>query len=79
MRRSLEEKALSCFKNELKAKCANNKKLNYDERLQRYLEKTEKQKARAAVKEEKAKRDEAAITALMIKRGTKKGIDYEQT
>ncbi len=73
----LDEKALDEFKKELKIKCEKNKKMNFDEQLKIYIEKTEKQKARAKEKEEKAKKDEEAITALMIRRGMKKGIKYE--
>lgn len=77
LQEELYKKALEDFKKELKAKCEKNKKLNYDERLKLYIEKTEKQKAKALLREEKAKKDEEAITALMIKRGMKKGIKYE--
>ncbi len=73
----LDKKALDEFKKELKIKCEKNKNLSFDEQLKIYIEKTEKQKAKAEQKQEKAKKDEEAITALMIRRGMKKGIKYE--
>ncbi len=73
----LDKKALDEFKKELKIKCEKNKNLSFDEQLKIYIEKTDKQKAKAKHKQEKAKKDEEAITALMIRRGMKKGIKYE--
>ncbi len=77
IQKELDKKALEEFKKELKMKCEKNKKLNFDNELKNYIEKTENQKAKARQKEEKAKQDEEAITALMIRRGMKKGIKYE--
>ncbi|MFR5876586.1 MAG: MFS transporter [Eubacterium sp.] len=71
----LDLQALESFKSELAEKCKKNKKLNYDNELAKYIEKTEKLKAKASVKEEKRLKDEAEFMHRMEERAKRKGME----
>ncbi len=70
----LDAKALEDFKTELKAKCNKNPNLNYEKLLNEYIEKTEKQRHKARIKEEKRIKDEQEFMQMMDKRAKKKGV-----
>lgn len=70
----LEAKALEDFKAELKAKCGKNPKLSYDKLLSEHIAKTQKQKQKAKVKEEKRIADEKKFMQMMDERAKKKGV-----
>lgn len=70
----LDAKALEDFKTELKAKCNKNPNLDYEKKLNEYIEKTEKQKQKARIKEEKRIKDEQEFMQMMDERAKKKGV-----
>lgn len=74
LQEELDAKALEEFKIELKKKCEQDSKTNYDTELTKYVEKYEKQKEKARIKAEKEKRDEEAYTGMMEKLAEKKGV-----
>lgn len=70
----LDAKALEDFKSELKVKCSKNSKLDYEKLLKAYIDKTEKQKQKAKIKEEKRIKDEKEFMQMMDERAKKKGV-----
>lgn len=70
----LDAKALEDFKAELKVKCSKNSKLDYEKLLKAYIDKTEKQKQKAKIKEEKRIKDEKEFMQMMDERAKKKGV-----
>lgn len=71
----LETEALETFKTELAEKVRTNPRLNYETELKKYTEKAAAQKEKARIKEEKRKKDEAAINSKMTALAEKKGIE----
>lgn len=74
IQQELDAKALESYRDELKKKCEKNPGLNYDKLLSKYIEKSEKQRAKAALKEEKRLKDEAELLHMMEERAKKKGV-----
>lgn len=74
MQQELDAKALKSHSEELKKRCEKNPDLNYDKLLSDYIEKAEKQRAKAAKKEEKRLADEAELLHRMEERAKKKGV-----
>ena len=74
LQQELDAKALESHREELKKKCEKNPALNFDALLNEYIKKTEKQKAKAAAKEEKRLRDEAELLRRMEEKAKKKGV-----
>lgn len=74
LQEKLDEEMLEEFKEQLRQKCDKNPKLNYDALLEEHIKKTQKQREKARLKEEKRERDEAEIMEKMEKAAIKRGI-----
>ncbi len=74
VQQELDAKALEDFTQELKKKCGRNPDLDFDKLLGDYIEKAEKQREKAAVKEEKRLKDEAELLRRMEEKAKRKGV-----
>lgn len=74
IQQELDAKALQIHSEELRKKCEKNPDADYDRLLKEYIKKTEKQKSKAAAKEEKRLKDEAELLRRMEAKAKRKGV-----